>query len=134
MTEDRAAQIAQLEALIAELEGQMAEPMPPRPRQEQEQGLAFAQRARDALRANDREAFAENVAGIGARVPKALRGVAAYTAASAHVQIVRTVEPWQVWVRWDAVPPELREEVVSLASLWRDTIAGRALGRPPKKR
>ena len=130
---ERAAKIAELEGLVAELERQMAEPAPPRLRQEQEQGLDFATRMLVALREDDDEDLAFNADEVRKRAPRALRSVAAFERASAHVQVVRTVEPWQVWIRWDTVPADLREDVTSLASLWRDIIAGRALGRPPKK-
>jgi hypothetical protein len=125
---EHAAAIAQIEGLIAELSEQMREPASPRLHQEQDRGLDYAEQLLIALRADD----AEDLSRVEDERLKAPRGLREYAAVERYVQVRHDVEPWEVWVRWDAVPPELREDVASLASLWRDIVLNRPPGRPKR--
>jgi hypothetical protein len=69
------------------------------------------------------------------RTPRALMGggEALLTARDYLVVLPDDEHPEQVWIRWHDVPPGLRDDVISLASMFRDVIAGRKIGRPKKR-
>ncbi len=125
-----------LRRLLEELEGQMAQPMPPALRLEQERALAFGRQTLELIeRPEDdlSEVMREELGEVLAKVPRPLRGTTALTEASRYVSIRRDVDPWEVWVRWDQIPTsELRDVVVVLANLWTDIVRRRPLGRPKR--
>lgn len=68
------------------------------------------------------------------RTPRALKGGGDPLLAAREYLIVLPDDenPEQVWIRWHDVPVEIREDVISLASIFRDIITGRKIGRPKK--
>lgn len=127
---------AELRGLIKELDRQMAGDMPLALRQEAERGRAIALQA---LRIAEQPesaylaAWQDELAEAFEKVPRPLRGTATLEEASRYVHIRRDVEPWEVWVRWDEIPPKARDTVQVLANLWRDILKGRARAGRPKK-
>lgn len=124
----------QIRALIAELTEQMTHPAPPVLRQEQERALESAEMILMALEADEEEAdtIREDIRERMKRVPspRALKSVEALDSAMPYVHILRDTEPWEVWIRWDVVPPKAADRVISFASLWRDMIRNRPIGAP----
>lgn len=136
--QEKAAAIEEIRGLIGDLTEQMRMPAPPVLRQEQERQLGLAEMVLGGLQAEgDLEEAIRGEVGEHMRkmpTPRALKSPARLKAATPYVHVVRDIEPWQVWVQWDAVPPSIADDVVSLASFWRDIIAGRPVGPPRKTR
>jgi hypothetical protein len=68
------------------------------------------------------------------RTPRVLMSKDRFLAARPYVVVFPDDHrPEQVWIPWHSVPPDLRDDVISLASLYRDIVTGRKIGRPPKE-
>ncbi|HUG29248.1 MAG TPA: hypothetical protein VMQ65_01865 [Candidatus Limnocylindria bacterium] len=80
------------------------------------------------------EAFARALDENRPAMSRALGGGGdAFLAARKHLVVLPDDDhPEEVWIRWDTVPVDLRGDVVSLASYFRDVISGRKIGRPKK--